>query len=155
MIHLYTSTRYFDTNNILVDNESFFRACVKIKELDDFSLSAIKKIDKAEIKDLKTGAIITPYGETSIFNLSTGCKTVLNCSYIARNRHKFSSIQAIVGTESGWNALDCLFEAIEYYNTDLKVILEHEDEVGLCTKRQYCVNDKHIIEALDWFYVNM
>ena len=155
MVHLYTSAKKFSADSVINDNESFFRTFVMIKELDEFSLETMRKIDGAELKDAGTGAILTPYGETSIFNLSTGCKTVLNASYIARNRNKFSGIKAISGTESGWNALDRLFDAIEYYDTDLKVILEHEDNVGLCAERQYCVNDEHMIKSLDWFYLNM
>lgn len=48
--------------------------CFYTKEI----LDAIKSIDKAEVLDYNLGTICTPYGITSVENLSTGCKAYIN-----------------------------------------------------------------------------
>ena len=78
MVKIYTSKKYFRPEEILIDNESFFDNTVTAKSFDELSLDVIMNIDKAKLIDRNIGTIETPFGITSIDNVSTGCKAVLN-----------------------------------------------------------------------------
>lgn len=74
MIKLYTSKKYFQPEETITDNESFFNNSVSPIVLDDYSLEVIANIDKAILLDKKIGTIQTPYGITNIDSLSTDAK---------------------------------------------------------------------------------
>ena len=148
MIKLYTSKKYFQPEETITDNESFFNNSVSPIVLDDYSLEVIANIDKAILLDKKIGTIQTPYGITNIDSLSTGCKTVLNYIFLANNEVEYSSIKAIDATECGWNAIEELFKIIEIVKYDLGVIIEHNNKLYNCSDREYLVDNKEIIHSM-------
>lgn len=153
MIRLYTSSSYFKADETIIDNEAFFNNNVSAKYLTDSSLMVMSDIDKAKLIDRKTGKIETPYGITSIRDLSTGCKTILNCIFIHENPERYPTVKAINATECGWNAIDRLFEYIESIDIfDIAIIIEHDNDLYKCKDREYLVNnDKHIKSMLEFF----
>lgn len=152
MIQIYNSMNFFDEEEIIVDNEGFFNNNVSAKSLSETSLNIMCKIDKARLLDKKTGKIETPYGITSIYDLSTGCKTILNCIFITENPDIYPSIRAINATECGWNAVDELFSFIESNSIQIGVIIEHDNLLYKCKDREYMVNNERRIDTMFDFY---
>lgn len=148
MVKIYTSKKYFRPEEILIDNESFFDNTVTAKSFDELSLDVIMNIDKAKLIDRNIGTIETPFGITSIDNVSTGCKAVLNYIYISNNKISYRDIKAIDATECGWNAIEELFKAIERKKYELGVIIEHDNKLFHCSDRDYLVDNKRQIHSL-------
>ena len=84
MVRLYTSGKYFKDNEIIIDNDSFFNNNVSAKSLSENSIKVMEEVDHAKLLDQNIGKIETPYGITGIQDLSTGCKTILNCKRTRR-----------------------------------------------------------------------
>jgi len=140
--------------DVLYDNDSFFDNSVGIESLSQDSEYTMKLIDNATLRDKKTGTIVTPYGTCSVKSLSTGCKTVLNCIYLNENKEELREenlyFKAINATECGWNALEVLFDYVDKKEVDINIIVEHRDGLWRCSKRDYVVNNKHMIRDLLW-----
>jgi hypothetical protein len=98
--------------------------------------------------DINTGEIRTPYGLTSIRNLSTGCKTILNFIYINSELNKYNQIKAIEVTECGWNALEELFLQYEKLSSKIDLILRHQNGLYNCTERRYLIDEEYEITDL-------
>ena len=148
MVRIWTLKDKLSLNEVLVNNESFFNINISSKEFNYTDIEIIKNIDNAELIDKNTGEIRTPYGLTSIRNLSTGCKTVLNFIYINSTRNKYEQIKAIDVTECGWNALEELFSLYEKINSDTILILRHQNGLFNCKERKYLINDEFEITDL-------
>lgn len=151
MVRLYTSEKYFDTTDIIRDNDGFFNNNINAGKFNARSIRAITNIDGAELLDAKLGTIKTPYGVTSIYNLSTGCKTVLNYIYLLEARKTiddFRSVKAISANGCGWNAMEELFKVADECSGDLAVILEHDNDIHKCSERDYYVDDERHIRSL-------
>ena len=86
MVRLYTSGKYFKDNEIIIDNDSFFNNNVSAKSLSENSIKVMEEVDHAKLLDQNIGKIETPYGSTGIQDLSTGCKTILNCIFLQENQ---------------------------------------------------------------------
>lgn len=150
-VRIYISSRkytFFKLDEILQDNDSFFSS-IKIN-LDDTAIRVIKIIDKAEVIDKPKGLIRTPFGETTVDNLSTGCKTVLNYLHLTQHPEEYRHIKAIDATCCGWNALEELFKQIQNTGYDIAVILKHENKLYNCSIRDYMVNNTNKITDLLW-----
>ena len=153
MIKIFTDEREFEHSEIVKDNEAFFLVNFKMSQIGDNEIEAMRKIDNAEIVDFSNGTIKTPFGTTSIFDLSTGCKTVLNYITIAKNRAKFDGIRAINITESGANAIELLFEVMERFKDEsVAVVLEHEDETWKCKEREYLIDGTKLRNNIRFLY---
>lgn len=148
MIRLYRDASKFKAEGILSDNESFFLDNVPANSLGKDSLRVMESIDHAKLLDANIGTIVTPYGLTSIDNLSTGCKTVLNCIFIHGHNKEYDFIKAVNATGCGWNALEELFKLIERCEYDMGIILEHRNKLLNCSDREYLVDDRDVIETL-------
>lgn len=146
MIKIYTYYKYFKRNEIVIDNEEFFKN-IRIEDLSSECLDIMRKIDKAELLDIQTGKIKTPYGVCNIGNLSTGCKTAINVLYI-HNSNKFQEIKAVNITDCGINAIEEIFNMVEKHEINLGLVLKHEDNIFKCEERDFIVNDKHRINQL-------
>ena len=151
MIKLFTSVNYFKPEEIVIDNESFFYN-IPSKSLSNVSLQMMRYIDHAELIDTRTGKIETPYGITGIESLSTGCKTVLNAVYITENPEEFPTVRAINATECGWNAIEKLLGYIEVCNSDMSVVIEHDNDLYKCSDREYIVNEKYKINKMFYYW---
>lgn len=151
MVRIYTSLEKIDTSikdlqsRYKIDNEALFRSHTLKESITKEDEEVMKKIDNAEIievsrenKDSKDLLIKTPYGVTTIENLSTGCKTVLNFLHLKDN----NIILDI--TECGWNALEELFKYYEDKKSSIILILRHKNYTYNCSKRQYIVNGKEV-----------
>ena len=148
MIKISTVRNKYNIDEILINNESFFNNNISSKEFTQNEIDIIRKIDNAEILDRNTGEIRTPYGLTSIRNLSTGCKTILNFIYINSASNKYSQIKAIEITECGWNALEELFSQYEKINSKIDLVLRHQNGLYNCTERNYLIDDEYEISDL-------
>lgn len=85
MVRLYTSGKYFKDNEIIIDNDSFLITMYLQKPFRN-SIKVMEEVDHAKLLDQNIGKIETPYGITGIQDLSTGCKTILNCIFCKRTR---------------------------------------------------------------------
>ena len=148
MIRIYRKSDRFQDNSIIRDNESFFRNNISPQFFDKECENLMYSIDRAEIIDIKNGAIKTPYGITSIYSLSTGCKTAINVYYVFKNPNIYRELVAVDLTECGYNAIDTIFDLCEKYNINIKFTLEHCNDLYKCKDREYCIDDKEIIESL-------
>ena len=111
-------TRKMPESNFIKDIESMFNLHINSKDFDEDDLNSIRVIDNAEVLDLTTGLIKTPYGLTSIKDLSTGCKTVLVYNYCRKN-----NINKVINiTEGGANALNVLFELMSKHNDSNTIV---------------------------------
>ena len=139
MVRLYTSGKYFKDNEIIIDNDSFFNNNVSAKSLSENSIKVMEEVDHAKLLD---------HGITGIQDLSTGCKTILNCIFLQENQKVYPTVRAINATECGKNALEQLFCYIDKTNMDIGIVLEHEDEIYECGNREYLINDSERITDL-------
>lgn len=145
MINIYTDFDKFDKNELILDNDAFFYENVTSENFGDLEEQVIKQIDNAVMIDKKIGTVRTSRGVTSIENLSTGCKTVLNYIYIAKNESK---IVAIDGSHCGYNALEVLFSVIEKIEYPINIIIMHKDTLFKCSSREYNINNERVIQNL-------
>lgn len=151
MVKVYRDASKFNENNTIIDNESFFINHVLVKETDEQSLKVMRTIDNAELIDSNIETIVTPFGTTSIKNLSTGCKTALNVIFVLNNKELCKDIKAIDATECGWDALEEIFKLLENMKNNLGIIIEHDDCLYKCSDREYCIDDKEVVHNLDDF----
>ena len=85
-IEIYTDI--FDERTIILDNDAYFDENIVAKSFGEIENKVIKIVDNAVILDYDTGTIKTPRGIGASENLSTGCKTVLNCIYASNNDNR-------------------------------------------------------------------
>jgi hypothetical protein len=142
MVKIYTNIKYIPDNitDVITDNTRFFRTEVNIKgilekEISNDCLYCMEKIDGVKELDYKTGSIITPFGATSIGNLSTGCHTALNILSIS-NRKKPLGVDI---TLCGANALNVIFELFQD-KFEVSMILRHWDLTG-CNNGEFLINN--------------
>lgn len=109
MIYIYT-----EPNNMkfINDVESHFKGLSRLNLFtDEIYTEIMKKIDKISYR--KGNFIQTPFGETHIDNISTGCKAVCLAYYYHNQKNILINI-----SECGNNALDVLFNlnnSLNYY----------------------------------------
>jgi len=95
-------------------NDIFFNRKFRFEDLGEIDFGLIGKIDNAyRIPNLEQ--FETPFGITDIYNLSTGCKTVLNVLHFRD--------MIFDCTECGGNALAALFDLID--ETAIIIVLSH------------------------------
>ena len=141
MVSLYTDKIYV-SGDVTTDNDSFFDRFITAKSIDtdDNGCKYLKQIDGAKILDAEMGTIITPLGATVLENISTGTKTVLNLIHLQRiNKPAILDV-----TECGANALDAVFELMDNYVGEVKVLLSHA-ATSKCKDHIFCINDTHIV----------
>lgn len=120
MLKITTDKKYAYQINI----DSFFKT-IQDKSVfnKDVYKKIMRKIDKAELLD--TDLIETPFGKTTLNNLSTGCKTVILSVFLSED-----NVFIPLG-ECGNNALSVLFELSKQYNlkgyVDYPFILRDKD----------------------------
>lgn len=147
MVKVYNSVKFFDEKEILFDSEAFFDGAVSARNFDEDNLNVMKKIDKAVLLDKDTGTIKIPFGVCRLEDLSTGCKTILSLIEIIKNK-KYANIKAINATECGYNAIEEIFKIIENSNSDIGVVIEHDNDLYKCSERDYLINDKKVKKRL-------
>ncbi|MFR8845589.1 MAG: hypothetical protein ACLVGL_11340 [Waltera sp.] len=123
MVRLYTSGKYFKDNEIIIDNDSFLITMYLQKAFPKILLRSWKKLTMQSYWIRISGKIETPYGITGIQDLSTGCKTILNCIFLQENQKVYPTVRAINATECGKNALEQLFCYIDKTNMDIGIVL--------------------------------
>jgi hypothetical protein len=121
MVKIYFSYNLI-TKDIIISNNAFFNRNATISDILEAG-KLIKIIDGAEIIDTKLCTIKTPFGVTSIRNLSSGSKTAINVMHIARNKLDYS----VDISECGWNALNCIFEFLDLNDSCVQILLRHVD----------------------------
>lgn len=138
MINIVTDKKEIQ-GKLLEDNESFFHNFVSIHHLNSQYFDVMLKIDQAHILDRDSGLIKTPIGLTSFENLSTGCKTVINCLYLRDYRGilDIPFLEVVRVTECGYNALNVLFE---YGDLGLVYLLEHNNLISQINNGNFCLN---------------
>ena len=103
----------------IINVNDYFNLYVTPDMLSDATSKRIMHvIDTAEILDYRLGTVSTPFGITSIQNLSTGCKTALLVNCLCKDKLKFNEdIITIELVGCGWNAVQeviraCIKESI-------------------------------------------
>ena len=145
MINIFTDLDRFNRKEVILDNDAYFYENVTSENFGDLEEWIIKQIDNGLIIDKKLGTVKTSRGITSIENLSTGCKTVLNYVYISKNKNKEVAIDA---SYCGYNALEVLFSVIEEVKYPIDIIIRHKDNLFQCSDREYKINDEKVITNL-------
>lgn len=150
MVNIITDSSLLSDFDYIFDNfNSFVISFVSIKDFTDLDKYVLEKIDNAVIKDVKTDAVETKYGVTSITNVSSGCKVVLTYLYYKRNQERYDGTVVFNVNECGWNALDVLFELASKLNDDKTCFyLCHQDKIYNCKERSYLINKSRKISNL-------
>lgn len=124
MINIYTSVKAAkqDGKSVILCNDTEFLSRIHYSMLDNTDKELMAKIDHAAYIE---GEIIrTPFGSTTIYELSTGCKTVINLRHIIQDEVRVKSTVIRV-TACGQNALEEAFKIAD--NTEAMLLLEHTD----------------------------
>ena len=103
----------------IINANDYFDLYVTPDMLSDATSKRIMRvIDTAEIIDYQLGTVSTPFGITSMQNLSTGCKTALLVHCLCTDTLKFNEdIVTVELVGCGWNAVQeviraCIKESI-------------------------------------------
>ena len=139
MVKIYT--KLDNVRPIVQDNEAFFRSKVAVRHISSKGRKYLEDIDRAVIIDEKVGTLMTPFGVIPLDSISTGAKTIQNLMYL----QKYDNSRDIEVTECGANALDIIFELMDNYDGDVRILLRHA-MTARCGKRQYIVNDTRVIQ---------
>lgn len=142
-IQIYTLTKFFRHKKDITirDNNAYFDENILPSMIDSLGQEVMRRIDGVTKFDPVSGAIVTPFGSTTIDHLSCGCKTVLNYLY-SDEKYKLININ-----QCGDNALEVLFDTMEkvpHIQRDL--ILQHfvHNRENIIKQRNYYVDD------IDW-----
>lgn len=143
MIKVYTDKTKLkdkDKERFVDKNETFFE--ISVGELTDEEYNMISPIE--ECIPLGRNKIETPYGICTIYDISTGSKTLIN---VLRNPDLIFDV-----TGCGYNVLKILFREID--NKDIKVVLRHGYfllEEGLTLR----INDEKTTSSVGTFVQNL
>lgn len=118
-LNIYRTVDDIPSSKKLIDSSDNFFVLNAPNKIDNNIKKIMMDIDKS--KWLGDGLIRTPYGVTSITNLSTGCKTVINC-------YTHPEL-AFNGIECGYNALGFIIKHLRSGNllTELAPAYEFDD----------------------------
>ena len=124
MIKLYT--HWEDLNRApysILSNEAAFKGfCRRPEVYTDYVREVIKRVDSGILLDVNTGLVKMPRGVTTVKELSTGCKTVINAICCIR----FNNTPAVINAnECGRKALIELFKVVD--NQDISLLLMNTD----------------------------
>ena len=132
---LYITT---DEKNIFIkDVELSFNLIDKKLFNKDVYFQIMKQIDNAIC--IEEDIIKTPFGNTSMNNLSTGCKTALLLIYFSGQK-KYIPI-----TGCGINAIECLFDLAESY--DLYAYMNYGFMMSNSKENASCLIDDKLIKG--------
>lgn len=137
-------TKVGNNDRVVRDAESYFNVKVKpdVRNFAEVDLNVMKKIDGAVLLDSNLGTIQTKFGITNIKSLSSGCKTILSYLYMKRNSDSQGD-KILDITECGANALEMLFQCVDYYQDSKTVfLLGHTYGLLYVKDRDYCIDGK-------------
>lgn len=109
-----------DRNNYINEVSARFNLEVRPCDIDAVGRDYMKKIDGAEIIDENLGTIKTPLGITSMWNLSSGLKTLL---YVRKLIQEGNTDKPVFVGSAGENALELIFKEAD--NTGLPMVIRH------------------------------
>ena len=130
-IKIYTDKGLIGKDKYIKNAKAYFNVNIQSSELTQLDKEIINKIDGSTFIDSKT--ISTPFGVTSVFNISSGAKAVI-CAL-----HFPDKIIDLISC--GENALKVLFELID--GTDIQVFLDHTafSYGGIGDKPRFLINN--------------
>jgi hypothetical protein len=137
LINVYTDKKHIPKHfRLEMCNDLFFMFNTINEPLTEQDVKYIKLIDNANV--LSEGRISTPMGTTTLHNLSTGCKTLLN---IFHNPNILFNV-----VECGGNVLDILFtqDNISFY-------MPASQRIKTITSNGVCFNDSDIVSNLSQY----
>lgn len=129
--------------NLYVDMQNATKTGKRIIEINDIefeervSKDNITELDKQfmcqidKVSETNGDFILTPFGATDLYHLSTGCKTIININHIL-NQIGYTDYPIVDITECGENVIELIFNLID--NTTIEVILMHSFIVSLVDK---------------------
>lgn len=135
-------TKVGNNDRVISDPNSYFDIKVKpdIRNFGELDLYAMDKIDNAKLLDSNTGSMVTNYGVTDVFRLSSGCKTVLSYLYMMRHRDTQGN-KVLDITYCGANAIEVLFQCADKLNDSKTIfLLNHTNNLRSVEDRDYSVN---------------
>lgn len=135
--------------NIIRDVESIFFTHIYAYNFTALDEEVLKDVDSATLLDRNTGAILTPFGVTDIYHLSTGCKIVLFYLYMQSDLASVEIKSKILEiTEAGGNALKALFKCVKVLGDESSVfLLRQSNQIMLLRDVKAKVNG-HTCESL-------
>lgn len=116
MIYLYTDYKGL-INKAISDHNAIFSKFTVPYGLDEIDLQYMKEIDRAEIINFDTLAIKTPFGITSLENISQGLKILLNIRYLSKTGNTQNLVDII---SCGDNILPYIVK--ESYKYDIRLL---------------------------------
>lgn len=146
MLNIYSDINNLPNNYIFITYiDAFFFNHIDIKDLSTEDKNFMEIIDNAVLLDNDLGTIKTSEGVTSIYNLSTGCKTLIIANYAIKNNLNL----CLDINNCGENAIKLLLNA--FSDTNLKVYLTYMPFIAqdgdiqvcrdgniICTFEEYC-----------------
>lgn len=135
MIYVYTQAPENEEDYIKL-NDAYFTFYTSNKKLSSLSIEMMKKIDNAVLKS--DGRIETPFGTTTLSNLSTGCKTIIN---IIENPDKLVNV-----VECGSNVLNEIFKLDE-----IRIVMPFNNYVVFPNSVEVCLDDKDVVRGSNAF----
>lgn len=121
MIQIYTCMDDFNkSKRFILSNDEEFEDKISKESILESDRQLMQQIDSVTKADAT--AVITPYGITDIYNLSTGCKTAINISHI-KEQVGYREYPIVNITECGQNVIKIIFDMID--NTEIEVYLAH------------------------------
>lgn len=131
-----------DLSDVIMDNDSFFDVNTINLEFTAKDLELIRLIDCATIEGDR---MVTPFGYANVDELSTGCKTLLNCIHYPEKKFYVGSC--------GENVLSIIFNSLNVtvgldYAASCKL---DKDTAFICNDRIY-KGPSGYVEFWDNFY---
>lgn len=149
-IKLITKTELIKALNprtVIYSNDKAFR---KLKYNTGFInrySNIIYDVDRAIIIDDKLLKIQTPYGITSVDDLSTGCKTLLNICYIFEAYEENDTRAVVNVNECGNNILEKIFDIVE--GTSIYLYISH-DTTAVDDRHKFILNGSKLEDEMQF-----
>jgi len=131
--------------NVILFNDAFFNTEISARILDSADRYYMKEIDGAIILDDEMDTIQTRLGTTSLNNLSTGLKTLLNIRFLLKHPEQYKNYSVSI-TECGSNAINYVLDVAD--NQPVVLILRHSDLKEIKAGVQINFNGK-VIDSQD------
>lgn len=138
MVNVYT--KYPDSETDFIKKPDEWFKFVSLKDFDDKCVWYLKELEGAEILDLNTDCVKTPFGVTNISSLSTGFKALV----IARLKKNRGEKAVICVNECGENIVKYITEEVD--NSCIGLYMSY-CAVTLRDKHKFKLNDSKIFDG--------
>lgn len=137
MINIYTSYAELPSGkSFILSNDDYFSAYISPKSITEQDKQYMRLID--QVTEVRDDYIKTPFGGATLYNISTGCKTIINIAHLLNQGmlDNTSDYPIFNISECGANALEEIFSLID--DTPVKVLLTHGHLPGILSPVKNC-----------------